>query len=183
MINTIDSSEFRIGVKDLEYNYQNNLTHKLDNFDSEFNQSTINEVVLWKVNRYSELSNKSLTLINSISKKSNAIDKELTFNVLKSLINESGIQLPMASTILRFRNPKIYQIIDQRVYRIIYGEPLKISPYKTESNINSQIDLYFKYLEHLCLVSKRLNIPFEKADRILYNVDKWLNKAEKLENF
>jgi hypothetical protein len=47
---------------------------------------------------------------------------------------------------LRFRN-NIYQIIDQRVYRIIYeGQTLKLKTYPSEKNINEQIDIYLKYL-------------------------------------
>jgi hypothetical protein len=37
----------------LEYNFQPELTSKLDEIDSDFTQEIINEIVLWKVNRYS----------------------------------------------------------------------------------------------------------------------------------
>jgi len=83
---------------------------------------------------------------------------------------EGGIRLPMASTILRFRNPKIYQIIDQRVYRFICGEALP-----TLFSIPKQITLYFEYLEKLKEVCENHKIPFGEADRILYQADKELN--------
>ena len=93
-------------------------------------------------------------------------------------------QLAMASTILRFRNKFIYQIIDQRVYRIIYPEQtLKISSYPSETNIDRQIDLYFEYLKDLHSVCDTLNIPFEESDRILFMADKRVNKGHRLNNY
>ena len=55
----------------------------------------------------------------------------------------------MASTILRFRNPNIFQIIDQRAYRVIEGGPLKLSQINKTSRdttINKQIEIYLRLL-------------------------------------
>jgi len=76
----------------------------------------------------------------------------------------------MASTILRFKNPDIYQIIDQRVYRFIYGRELKLN-----SNIDEQIQVYIDYLEKLKEVCEKHKIEFAKADRVLYTMDKEYN--------
>jgi len=84
----------------------------------------------------------------------------------------------MASTILRFKNKRLYQIIDQRVYRIIYGKTLKLP-----RSVDDQITLYFEYLEKLREICKLLEIRFESSDRILYNADKRVNKCIKLENY
>jgi hypothetical protein len=90
----------------------------------------------------------------------------------------------MASTFLSYRNPKIYQIIDQRVFRIIYPNQIFRSTYYTStSNINKQIDLYIGYLSDLRKVSEKLDIPFELADRILFEADRRLNKYERLLNY
>ena len=167
MIKTTNDIDFEIESEGFPFKYQENLTTKLDAISGEFDQNVINEIVLWKVNRYAALSKDSLTLINSISTSSKVINEELTKDVLSSLIAEPGIQLPMASTILRFRNPKIYQIIDQRVYRILYGEK-----YKQEKNVADQIEKYLVYLKKIREESARLRISFEKADRILYMLDK-----------
>ena len=183
MIRSIHSSDFLICKDDIIYDYQNDLTGKLDNIATDFEQNIINEIVLWKTNRYSKISDSTFKILNSISPNIDLIDTELTKKVLKALINENGIQLPMASTILRFKNSRIYQIIDQRVYRILYGKPLKLSSYKSDIKINSQIDLYLCYLIDLRQASERLNIPFDKADRILYEADKRLNKMETLDNY
>ena len=99
------------------------------------------------------------------------MNEDLTKQILERLLekHQKGIQLAMASTILRFKNPSIYQIIDQRVYRFIYGKPLKYP-----NTIDEQINLYLKYLNDLREKCKD-NIPFEESDRILYSADKKFN--------
>lgn len=106
MIKTVLDIDFEISNEHYEFNYQKSLTDKLDIIPTEFDQNKINEIVLWKVNRYVEVTPNILNLINSISISSDVIDEELTRNVLSTLIGVPGIQLAMASTILRYRNPK-----------------------------------------------------------------------------
>ena len=72
------------------------------------------------MNRYSLLEESTLNILNKIDKNSSVLDKILTIELLKELLNTKGIKIAIASTILRFKNPNIYQIIDQRVYRFIY---------------------------------------------------------------
>ena len=51
------------------YKYQKELTLKLDNdLNDDFNQEIINEIVLWKVNRYSFLRDDAFFLLNQIKK-------------------------------------------------------------------------------------------------------------------
>lgn len=144
---TINDMEFRINSEYEVLNYQKKLTAKLDAYDGLFNQEKINEIVLWKVNRYAELSEQSLSLLNKISSVNNAIDETLTKDILHSLLPEPGIRLPMASTILRFKNPNIYQIIDQRVYPIIYGKEYRSS--FSENGIDQEIELYLDYCKEV----------------------------------
>ncbi len=89
----------------------------------------------------------------------------------------------MASTILRFKNPNIYQIIDQRVYRIIYGTELKLPLSFSPKSIKTQIDIYLQYLNDLRSVCINKQIEFSTSDRILYNVDKRINKNIPLKNY
>ena len=178
MIKTLTHPDFGIQTEDFNFEYQNQLTPRLDHYSGDFNQDVINEIVLWKVNRYAELSEETLALLNEISTEATPIDEVLTRELLTQLLNTRGIQLAMASTILRFRNSKVYQIIDQRVYRLIYG-----IEYKPEKSIGQQIDGYLKYLNDLHIEADRLQFPFELADRILYKVDKRLNQTEKLKNY
>jgi thermostable 8-oxoguanine DNA glycosylase len=177
---TIQSTDFEIKEEDFEYNYQSSLTTKLDSYTLPFNQEVVNEIVLWKVNRYAELSTETLSLINEIDSE---WDEALIRNVLYALLSEKGVQLPMASTILRFKNKHLFQIIDQRVYRILYEDELKLNQQKTESNILKQIDLYLLFLKDLRDACAKLNIPFEMSDRVLYNADRRINPTEKLKNY
>ena len=135
--------------------------------NTDFDQNIINEIVLWKVNRYVSLETETIELINRI-KNDAQLNEELTRNILLKLLKTKGVRLAMASTILRFRNPKVYQIIDQRVYRLIYGDELKYPL----NDFYKQIDIYLDYLQKLKEASKAHNIAFEVADRVLYTMDK-----------
>lgn len=176
-MNTLKTIKITDGdLKNSDYNYQEKLTGKLDIIDSDFNQEIINEIVLWKVNRFASISEKTLQEINKIQKTDINLDIELTAEILKGLLGSFGIRLAMASTILRFKNPKIYQIIDQRVYRFLKGEELKYSV----TNIEKQIELYLDYLKELKRECEKYNIDFEKSDRIIYEMDKKYNKGLKI---
>ena len=165
----------------LSYKYQLELTNKLDNLNSDFNQEILNEIVLWKVNRYVKFNEEIINLLNKINPDSQELDESLTKEILKNLLSkdQKGIRLAMASTILRFRNPKVYQIIDQRVYRFIYGEELKY----LIDDTNLQIEIYLKYLNTLKEVCEKKQINFKEADRILYCMDKLYNKDIKLKGY
>ncbi len=181
---TVFDKDFEIIDDDFLFQYQSKLTKKLDSDSSGFDQNRLNEIVLWKVNRYAEFDEKLIFELNSIKTNSEQIELEKTKRVLKMLLETKGVQLAMASTILRFRNPQIYQIIDQRVYRIIYkGKTLALNNYLSDENINQQIDLYLKYLADLKQVCINLKIDYTKADRILYMADKRVNKNHKLGNY
>tara|TARA_B100000795_G_C22784804_1_gene434095 strand:+ start:57 stop:644 length:588 start_codon:yes stop_codon:yes gene_type:complete len=181
---TVLDKDFKIKDSDNEFDYQQELTKKLDSESNDFDQNKINEIVLWKVNRYSQFDSNLIKAINSIGKDDSKIDIEKIKLILKMLLKTKGVQLAMASTILRFRNKNLYQIIDQRVYRIIYeGKELKLSSYLSEKNIEYQIKLYIDYLKHLREICLNLKIPFADSDRILYEADKRINKNHKLRNY
>lgn len=173
-INDIDITDEYL--KNEKYSFQPVLTKKLDSISSDFNQEIINEIVLWKVNRYTELEIDTLLLLNTIRKDDEILNTSLTKQILEQLLITKGIQLPMASTILRFKNPKLYQIIDQRVFRFIYGENMP----KYFGSIESQIVLYLEYLEKLKNICEEKQINFELSDRIIYELDKEYNKDEKI---
>jgi hypothetical protein len=184
MLKTVHDSTFRITNDDLTFNYQESLTEKLDSNLTDFDQNTLNEIVLWKVNRYADFEPTLMSLINSLKPEETVLNIDKTKLILRSLLKTNGVQLAMASTILRFRNPKVYQIIDQRVYRIIYiNEELKLNTYLSEKNLNYQIELYLNYLTDLRKVCFELDIPFEKSDRILFMADRRINKEHKLKNY
>lgn len=164
-------------LKNEKYNFQPKLTPELDTITSDFDQEIINQIVLWKVNRYAEINDDTFSLLNTIKKENTNLDEDLTKKVLGKLLSTKGIQLAMASTILRFKNPKIYQIIDQRVYRFIYGEKLP----KYFGTIEFQIKLYLEYLQKLRSICEQKGINYELSDRIIYELDKEFNKNEKID--
>jgi thermostable 8-oxoguanine DNA glycosylase len=159
-----------------QYHFQKDLTKRLDQITGDFDQENINEIILWKVNRYASISIEALKLLNAIEKETLKLDFVLTRAILCLLLNSPGIRLPIASTILRFKNPQIYQIIDQRVFRFLYGYTLKEGLKKEKD----QIKLYLDYLIKLREVCETLDIPFDKSDRILYELDKKHNKNIKV---
>ena len=163
-------------LQNVNYKYQLELTSKLDGLDDDFNQEIINEIVLWKVNRYSFLDDETFSVLNKINKVDLVLDIELTTEILTKLLNTKGIQLAMASTIMRFKNPNIYQIIDQWVYRFVYG----IEMPKYFSSIEKQIDFYIEYLQKLKQVCIEKGIDFNLSDRIIYELDKLHNKEIKI---
>lgn len=171
--------------KDIEqyYQYQTELTTRLDCYEGEFTQNIINEIVLWKVNRYAQLSIETIEVLNEIQLTDKIIDVELTKRALELLLNTKGIQLPMASAILRFRNKYIYQILDQRVFRIISNGELLGNKLKSYYKTPTKIDFYVQYLDDLHKFCDLYEIDFTVADRVIYLADAEFNKDKPLENY
>jgi hypothetical protein len=155
-----------------DYRYQRELTVHLDDLDSQpFGQDLINEIVLWKVNRYAKLSPSALEALNGVTDtqpKSHRTAKA----ALTKLLREPGVDLAMASTFLRFRNRKAFQIIDRHAYRAVYGEDY---PLNSSSSDDAKIDLYFRYLDRLFALAGLKKVDFESLDRVLYIFDKQVN--------
>ena len=155
-----------------KYEYQPQLTNRLDAFkDRHFDQALINEIVLWKVNRYAQLSENTLAEINQLKDLAPGEYKRGKA-ALKQLLRERGVDLPMASTILRFRNPRVFQIIDRHAYRAVYGNKYPLYP---ASSVENKVEVYFRYLDDLAELSKSKGIAFKDIDRFLYVFDKKLN--------
>lgn len=157
-----------------EYKYQPELTEKLDGLDGDFTDKTISKIFLWKVNRYPHFKEETLTRLNDL-KRNYSIEKAKL--ILKDILNLRGFDLPMASTILRFLLPNEFQIIDQRVYRLIMKDEDKL---KMSSVVDKKVELYFNYLKNLKRICKTYNISFVNSDRVLYQLDKIHNKNHKL---
>lgn len=164
------------GIK-LTYDYERKLTKELDSLDKNYNFTLddIYKITLWKVNRFPDITtdNDFMQRFNELAKYDyedfDDETKQKTIKVLRDLLNVKGVRLPMASTYLRFRNPKLFQIIDQRVWRVV-------QEYRKEAdttlrhcrNIDDEIDKYLKYLETLRELAGKHNIAFENADRAFY---------------
>ena len=85
MVKTVQDNDFKLVKSDKDFTYQNELTTKLDSNTNLFNQDIINEIVLWKVNRYAKLDDETLLLINEIENDSTELDIEKTKDILKKL--------------------------------------------------------------------------------------------------
>lgn len=153
------------------YSYQQDLTAKLDSHEGDFNEQTILEIVLWKTNRYPWVSPDVLRLVNDLRRN---YEQEGAENALRGLLGSQGFDLPMASTVLRFACPKRFQIIDQRVYRLITPGEDKL---RIPTNVEDKVILYFRYLNRLRDICAIYDIAFIEADRILYQLDKIENKG------
>ena len=154
---------------DKEYRYQPHLTKKLDRHSGDFSETTLLEIALWKTNRYPTITQDLLDNINDLRK---SYSEQKARNLLRILLDLKGFDLPMASTVLRFAVPDQLQIIDQRVYRFITDKDCLKIPY----NVDQKVELYFEYIEQLKNICISYNIPFSRADRILYQLDKIHNK-------
>ncbi|MBV6641041.1 MAG: hypothetical protein KI791_09990 [Cyclobacteriaceae bacterium] len=156
-----------------EYKYQPELTKKLDKFDGEFDENVINEIALWKVNRYYRIPEELLFQLNQLQgfmPGEHGNSRELLHKILEI----QGIDIAMASTLFRFRNPEVFQIIDKRAFRVVYGEPLKLY---TGTPNEKKINTYFKYLDELINISEKHDLSFSTIDRTLYQLDITLNKS------
>jgi len=168
------ANEYDENLEDLMdcYHYQSDLTKKLDGVSSlDFDQALINEIVLWKVNRYAPLSPGILAALNSLNNLEQGSHRDASL-VIENLLHTPGVDLSMASAILRFKNPKVFQIIDRHAYRAVYGKKYPLYP---SSSHNKKIKVYFDYIDKLILLSEAKNIEFEILDRVLYVFDKKYN--------
>ena len=154
------------------YDYQPKLTPHLDNLkETAFSQELINEITLWKTNRYVAVNSALMRTIDELASLSNGEHRQAEL-VLRQLLEISGIDLGMASSILRFRNPRVFQILDRHAYRAIYGEPLKSISHKKPG---AKVNLYFDYLDRLVELCRRRALDFTTIDRLLYVFDKESN--------
>jgi thermostable 8-oxoguanine DNA glycosylase len=157
-----------------QYAYQPSLTAALDGLDATpFDQARINEIVLWKVNRYAPLSAGALEALESVSKLRLGAHRSAT-RALETLLEQPGVDLAMASTFLRFRNPDVFQIIDRHAYRAMHGTEYPLHP---GSRQDKKVELYFEYLDALVELARKEEVQFKVLDRVLYCLDRAENGA------
>ena len=153
-----------------------NITDGLDSLEykgENISMEDIFKITLWKVDRYPVVSNDALKQLNAL-RTCQKLDESKTKEVLITLLKCDGVGLPMASTYLRFANPKVYQIIDTRAYRAAFD--YKIAESYVHVKVEKQIEIYIKYLKQLQMIAKTdyhgAIVDFEDLDRFLYDVDK-----------
>lgn len=155
------------------HKYQKELTKKLDAISAgQLDMNAFYEIVLWKLNRFPKLDGTLLKQLRSVHKIKSK-DYKCVEPVLRKMLQCPGIALPMASTVLRFLNPHSFQIIDDRVYRIVRPGKAKYPnkpPKPNATYLDTSVRIYFEYLtdlRELCCDE----LPFPKSDRILYQLD------------
>jgi len=155
------------------YDYQQKLTLKLDALEPQaLDVKAFYEIVLWKLNRFPIIEKGLLDDLKTVAML-NPREHRDAKAVLDKMLKSPGIALPMASTVLRFLKPSVFQIIDDRVYRIVHPGKAKYpaKPPKVNARyLNTSSDIYFEYLDELHKLSSK-KLPFQKADRILYELD------------
>jgi thermostable 8-oxoguanine DNA glycosylase len=139
--------------------------------DLKLSQELLDEIVLWKVNRYVSLHEDQLRRIDDVRTLKPG-EHEKARPILEDLLEAHGVDLPMASTFLRFRNPSVFQIIDRHAYRALYGRDYKLFP-KTPAK--KKINVYFTYLDDLRSLCNAKGLGFSTVDRVLYVFDKETN--------
>jgi hypothetical protein len=160
-----------------KYRFQGRLTKQLDRLSS-LDQQALNEIVLWKVNRYVSFPPDLFKRLNEFRPGgANQGDRMTVRDVLKQLLRVDGIALPMASTVLRFINCDQFAIIDWRAYEVAYpcvdGRLYVVHGKRSPRQIEPQSQTYFDYLDRvqdLCKTSD--GIPFYEMDRLLYQLSK-----------
>ncbi len=156
------------------YRYQPGLTEILDSLIGDIDVAKANEIVLWKVNRYATLGEATLSSLNALVSLRGGQHRQGEACLRLLLGEKRGVRLPMASTFLRFRNPKVFQIIDKRAYRTVYGTKL---PTFGRGGVDNSVHLYFEYLDNLRSLARERKVRYQDLDRILYVFDKMENKS------
>jgi thermostable 8-oxoguanine DNA glycosylase len=152
-----------------QYNYQPELTARLDNLEgTAVDQLLINDIILWKVNRYVRINDDIVRQISEL-KVLKAGEHRKSKKELSTLLELNGVDLPMASTILRFINPEIFQIIDRHAYRAVYE---KKYPLYTSTPTERKLSVYFDYIDELIKLCALKALAFATIDRLLYIFDK-----------
>lgn len=180
-IKTVADEGFELKEEYNKYDYQGSLTKQLDEYSEDFDEFQINRIALWKLNRYFRIDKETLDKINQIRPTDKELNEDLTLEILDGLLKTDGIRLAMASTILRFKNPNIYQIIDQRVCRILGIKDF--TKLTSSKRIDEQKKLYLAYLIKLRKICDAKNVKFINADRVFYNADKDINRNAKLTGY
>ena len=75
-------------------------------------------------------------------------------------------------TILRFRNPSVFQIVDRHAYRAVYGSEYPLS---TKCAAIRKVSLYFDYVDSLVDLCAAKGLAFQTVDRVLYKFDQAKN--------
>ncbi len=172
----VNSNEIRVydpkkDKLDFPYNYNLEEKNALKELFSEIrnnNKLSINDlrrVALWKINRVLNIPDNVIQNLDKLAKsKKLSIDDSNTKKVISELLDCQGVNVPMASTILKFLRPDIFPILDVRANRALTG--------KTIQNYEYDLDVYLKYAKKIYDLKDKINLPLHEIDEQLYCFDK-----------
>lgn len=127
----------------------------------------LNSITLWKANRQTEISSETVEYLCSVTRQVSTPEEALanpdTALLIDELLSSKGVQLALASTILKFYAPTAFPIIDQRAYFILHRRKLPPS---------AGTSVYLDYIRDLIVLRDRFGIPFQNVDQVLYQLDK-----------
>ncbi|NMD85294.1 hypothetical protein HF882_01715 [Victivallis vadensis] len=158
--------------------YNSGLTVKIDAFNlpehpESWSREKLYEIVLWELNRYPQIDDALFAELGRIAGLKRA-DARKAAPTLKKLLQCRNVGLTMATAILRFINPAVFQTMNRRNFHVVLGSeeeypdpPAKLTP----AFLDRVCDCYFRYLEALRELTGD-GFDFEVADRMLYQVDK-----------
>ena len=143
-------------------------------------QDILRKVALWKLGRILKVDQDIIDSLDKVKEWSrdnffSGKHKDEFSDTLVKLLGSTGVGLPMASTFLRFRNPEVFQIVDRRAYRAVFGEKYKEPPTEKATNY------YLNYLQKLIEVNSKFpEVEYSDLDKILYQWDIINNRGIKL---
>lgn len=141
----------------------------VENTEYDF-EKLLYEIVLWKINRRTVLSKDCKENISKFKSLDNVKkNEELFINYVNDFVDEKGIGLPMASTIIHFFSKGKLPIMDQRALRALYGlkdGPKGENPGKRYLNYCNKCSDYYSDNN-----LKDYGLKFEDIDKYLYQLD------------
>ncbi|CAJ3074542.1 hypothetical protein [Burkholderia pseudomallei] len=146
--------------------------------DESPDRSMVYEMILWKLSRFVWFDDEALSQLSAARTIAPGQHRQAE-PLLRALLSAKGARLPMASTFLRFVNPKAFQIIDERAFRMVLPDEEIPKPGvgpRTKGYLDRCCTLYFRYLDALHAISSE-ELPFSKSDRVLYQLDKELGNG------
>lgn len=135
---------------------------------SDINLDDIRRIALWKYDRVIDVDDLFCTqLYKIVSREDVTIEDKEVHEMIEKLISCEGVGFPLASTILKFINPRVFPIIDVRAYRALYGEKIYSGQYN--------LKLYLEYTKRIYAICDKFNIALSEVDERLYEFDKKYN--------
>lgn len=184
------SYQIKFGSEEIDINFDypskntSDITDKLDKLKkTNLTIEDLYQITLWKVDRCIRIKEETIKKLNLLASINNIDEKAKidTKAVLRELLpgntmHNTGVRISMASTYLRFLNPKVFQIMDRHAYRAAFDYVASPRDYSSLAH-EKQIDTYFKYLTKLHEIEKTgyhgYKVAFENLDRFLYDFDKF----------